>query len=75
MIAGTIKSALPRPCAMTVPSAEVEPAGFCIMPRASDSGTVLFCHAAGELMVRVWNGRQKRKVKQGLLQNYALNRF
>lgn len=54
MIAGTIKSALPRPCAMTVPSAEVEPADFCIMPRTSDSVTVFFRHAAGELMVRVW---------------------
>jgi CheY-specific phosphatase CheX len=54
MIAGTIKSALPRPCTMTVPSAEVEPADFCILPRTDDSITVFFRHAAGELMVRVW---------------------
>jgi CheY-specific phosphatase CheX len=54
MIAGTIKSALPRPCTMTVPSAEVEPADFCILPRTDDSVTVFFRHTAGELMVRVW---------------------
>jgi CheY-specific phosphatase CheX len=53
MIAGTIKSTLPRPCTMTVPSAEVEPADFCILPRTNDSVTVFFHHAAGELMVRV----------------------
>jgi CheY-specific phosphatase CheX len=54
MIAGTIKSALPRPCAMTVPFAAVEQADFCILPRTSNSVTVFFEHAAGELMVRVW---------------------
>jgi CheY-specific phosphatase CheX len=54
MIAGTIKSALPRPCSMTVPSAEVESADFCIVPHTSDSVTVFFRHESGELMVRVW---------------------
>jgi hypothetical protein len=54
MIAGTIKSVLPRPCSMTVPSAGIEPADFCILPRTGDSVTVFFHHAAGELMVRVW---------------------
>jgi CheY-specific phosphatase CheX len=54
MIAGTLKSALPRPCTMTVPSAALETADFCILPRTHDSVTVFFCHAAGELMVRVW---------------------
>jgi CheY-specific phosphatase CheX len=54
MIAGTIKSALPRPSAMTVPSAEEEKADFCIRRRTEDSVTVYFHHAAGELMVRVW---------------------
>ena len=53
-IAGTIKSALPRPCTMTVPSAEVEFADFCIPPRTADSVTVFFHHDSGELMVRVW---------------------
>jgi CheY-specific phosphatase CheX len=53
MIAGSLKSALPRPCAMTVPSAEIETTEFCIQPRASDSVTVCFQHAAGGLMVRV----------------------
>ena len=54
MIAGTLKSALPRPCTMTVPSAEVESGDFCIPPRTLDSVTVFFHHASGELMVRVW---------------------
>jgi CheY-specific phosphatase CheX len=54
MIAGTLKSALPRPCAMTVPSAQVEADDFCVLPRTSDSVTVFFRHDAGELMVRVW---------------------
>jgi CheY-specific phosphatase CheX len=54
MIAGTIKSALPRPCTMTVPSANVETADFCIPQRTRDSVTVFFQHAAGELMIRVW---------------------
>ncbi|HEX4319943.1 MAG TPA: chemotaxis protein CheX [Acidobacteriaceae bacterium] len=54
MIAGTIKSALPRPCTMTVPNAEVEFADFCIPPRTADSVTVFFHHGSGELMVRVW---------------------
>lgn len=54
MIAGTIKSALPRPCVMTVPFAEVVSADFCSLPRTQDSVTVFFRHAAGELMVRVW---------------------
>jgi CheY-specific phosphatase CheX len=54
MIAGTIKSALPRPCAMTVPSAVEEKADFCIPRRTQDSVTVYFHHPAGELMVRVW---------------------
>jgi CheY-specific phosphatase CheX len=56
MIAGTIKSALPRPCSMTVPFAELETGDFCILPRTSDSVTVFFRHDAGELMVRVWEG-------------------
>jgi CheY-specific phosphatase CheX len=54
MIAGTIKSALPRPCTMTVPSANVEIGDFCIPQRTRDSVTVFFQHAAGELMIRVW---------------------
>jgi CheY-specific phosphatase CheX len=54
MIAGTLKSALPRPCAMTVPSAQVESEDFCVLPRTLDSITVFFRHDSGDLMVRVW---------------------
>jgi CheY-specific phosphatase CheX len=54
MIAGTLKSALPRPCTMTVPFAEVEAADFCVPPRTANSVTVFFHHATGELMVRVY---------------------
>jgi CheY-specific phosphatase CheX len=54
MIAGTLKSALPRPCAMSVPSAGMEDDDFCVLPRTENSVTVFFTHDSGELMVRVW---------------------
>jgi CheY-specific phosphatase CheX len=55
MIAGTIKSSLPRPCSMTVPESAVERDGFCCGPaRTEDSLVVAFRHAAGDLMVRIW---------------------
>lgn len=53
MIAGTIKSSLPRPCTMTVPESAVEAAGFCGPPQSEDSLAVAFHHAAGDLMVRI----------------------
>ena len=53
MIAGTLKSALPRPCSMSVPSAQIEAGEFCVLPRTENIVTVFFHHAAGELMVRV----------------------
>ena len=54
MIAGTIKSSLPRPCTMAVPESSVEAAGFRGHPPTEDSLSVAFRHAAGDLMVRVW---------------------
>jgi hypothetical protein len=54
MIAGTIKSSLPRPCTMTVPESAVEAEGFQGAARADDSLVVAFHHASGDLMVRVW---------------------
>lgn len=54
MIAGTIKSSLPRPCTMTVPESAVETEGFCSHPQTEDSLMVVFRHASGDLMVRVW---------------------
>ncbi len=54
MIAGTIKSSLPRPCTMAVPESAVEAMEFCDMPRTEDSLSVAFRHAAGDLMIRVW---------------------
>jgi CheY-specific phosphatase CheX len=53
MIAGTIKSSLPRPCSMTVPASEVERARFCRFEHGENSLTVTFHHATGELMVRI----------------------
>ncbi len=53
MIAGTIKSTLPRPCRLSVPSAEIEADDFCALPRTEESVSVFFGHPAGELMVRV----------------------
>ena len=57
MIAGTLKSALPRPCTMSVPSAEAISGDFCVCPRTDDSVTVFFRHTSGELMVGVWEDR------------------
>lgn len=54
MIAGTIKSSLPRPCTMNVPESAVEAACFCGMPQTEDSLVVAFHHASGDLMVRIW---------------------
>lgn len=52
MIAGTIKSSLPRPCSMTVPESVIEQGSFCCgKPKTDDSLTVAFRHAAGDLMV------------------------
>jgi CheY-specific phosphatase CheX len=54
IIAGVIKSSLPRPCTMTVPESRVEAAGFCSAAQTEDSLVVAFRHASGDLMVRVW---------------------
>jgi CheY-specific phosphatase CheX len=54
MIAGVIKSSLPRPCTMTVPESIVEAAGFCSEAQTEDSLVVAFRHASGAMMVRVW---------------------
>ena len=54
MIAGVIKSSLPRPCAMTVPASAVEVQGYCCQPQTEDTLSVAFRHSAGNLMVRVW---------------------
>jgi hypothetical protein len=68
MIAGTLKSALPRPCTMSVPSAEIECDDFCVLPRTEDSVTVFFAHDSGVLMVRVWEDEtMERKASDSLL--------
>jgi len=54
MIAGTIKSSLPRPCTMTVPESAVEVDGYCSPPQTDDTLAVAFHHESGDLMVRVW---------------------
>jgi len=53
MIAGTIKSSLPRPCSMTVPGAEVVGEGFCGAIVTEDTLVVGFRHATGDLLVRI----------------------
>ena len=54
MIAGTIKSSLPRPCLMAAPEPAVKNEGFCGQPQTEDSQVVAFRNAAGDLMVCVW---------------------
>ncbi len=53
MIAGVIKSSLPRPCSMTVPDAAVEREQYCGRMRNRLSVAVAFHHAAGNIMVSV----------------------
>lgn len=53
MVAGGIKSSLPRPCAMAVPESGVAAERFCGTVRSEHSLVVAFRHAAGDLMVRV----------------------
>jgi CheY-specific phosphatase CheX len=53
MVAGGIKSSLPRPCSMTVPESAVTGRTFSSRPMAEDSLDVVFRHAAGEMLVRV----------------------
>ena len=54
MIAGSIKSSLPRPCAMAVPESAVESERFCGPQTTEDTLVVVFRHASGDLMVRIW---------------------
>ena len=68
MIAGTLKSALPRLCSMSVPSAGIENEDLCVLPRTEDSVTVFFAHESGELMVRVCEAEARDQTAQeGLL--------
>jgi CheY-specific phosphatase CheX len=53
MIAGTIKSSLPRPCTMSVPESAVETEGFCGHSPTHDTLSVGFRHTAGDLMVSI----------------------
>lgn len=53
MIAGGIKSSLPRPCTMTIPESAVEAVGFCSVAQTEDSLVVAFRHSSGDLVVRI----------------------
>lgn len=53
MIAGTIKSSLPRPCSMTVPESAFEADLYCEQQVKEDSIAVAFRHDTGELLVRI----------------------
>jgi CheY-specific phosphatase CheX len=53
MIAGIIKSSLPRPCTMTVPQSVVEIEAYSSPALTASSMAVAFRHAAGGMMVRV----------------------
>jgi hypothetical protein len=53
MIAGLIKSSLPRPCTMTVPESEVDGEVFHKGSNCDDCLDVSFRHASGAFLVRV----------------------
>jgi CheY-specific phosphatase CheX len=53
MIAGTIKSSLPRPCSMSVPESAIGVEVFNGQAPSDDTLMVMFRHAAGDLIVRI----------------------
>ena len=53
MLAGIIKSSLPRPCSMTVPESAVQPEEFRGPASLEDSMVVGFRHSSGDLLVRI----------------------
>jgi CheY-specific phosphatase CheX len=53
MIAGTIKSSLPRPCSMTVPAAAIETIACCHEQPSESTLFVAFRHSSGGLIVRI----------------------
>lgn len=53
MIAGVIKSSLPRPCLMDVPTACLRAVECCLRPTGTDALEVAFRHVAGDMLVRV----------------------
>jgi CheY-specific phosphatase CheX len=53
MIAGVIKTSLPRPCSMAVPESAIAVEGFCCPSATSGTLAVTFHHPSGSSMVRV----------------------
>lgn len=53
MIAGTIKSSLPRPCSMNVPESAIEGGDFSLICDESDCLAVVFRHKTGAMVVRI----------------------
>jgi CheY-specific phosphatase CheX len=53
MIAGTIKSSLPRPCSMSVPESAIEKEAFSAPAQTEEILAVGFRHPSGDLMVRI----------------------
>jgi CheY-specific phosphatase CheX len=54
MIAGTIKSSLPRPCSMSVPESALEKTESDVPPEAENTLTVAFRHTSGDFLIWVW---------------------
>ena len=54
MIGGVLKSSLPRPCAMALPESAVATEGYSTGPSTEDTLAVAFRHAAGGMLVLVW---------------------
>lgn len=58
MVAGVIKSSLPRPCVMTLPESRVENRAFRSAEAGGDSVSVAFSHPSGDLLVCAWEIEQ-----------------
>jgi len=54
MIAGSIKSSLPRPCAMSLPESAAQVTEFQAQTHSEDALAVVFHHTMGDLMVQIW---------------------
>ena len=54
MIAGTIKSSLPRPCSMSVPESAIGAEKFDGAAPTEDTLMVMFRHQTGDMIVRIY---------------------
>ncbi len=65
MIAGVVKSSLPRPCTMAIPTATIERELFRPGAGECDLVVVPFRHAKGEMVIRIWEHDCRKNAGDG----------